>query len=90
MVVAMGNILADGTISRGYNVTSVTWDANNICYLIALTGMSYNQSNYVTLVTPGGDFLGRYGSFSGDLLVRIYDWSGPVQGPFSFVVLQTP
>jgi hypothetical protein len=90
MIVAMGNVLADGTISRGYNVTSVTWDTTNLRYQITLTGITYSSNNYVTLITAGGDFVGRYESLSGNLLVYIYALSGQAQGPFSFMVLATP
>ena len=87
MIVAMGNILANGTISQGYNVASVTWDTANLRYQITLAGITYSSSDYVTLVTSGGDFVGRYESLSGDLLVSIYGLSGQGQGPFSFMVL---
>ena len=90
MIVAMGNILADGTISQGYNVASVTWDTTNLRYQITLTGITYSSNDYVTLVTSGGDFVGRYESLSGDLLVSIYGLSGQGQGPFSFMVLECP
>jgi hypothetical protein len=86
----MGNILADGTISREYNVTSVTWDTANQRYQIALTGMTYPSNNYVTLITCGGLFGGYYESLSGNLLVYLYGLSGQGQGPFSFVVLAPP
>ena len=90
MIVAMGNILADGTISREYNVTSVTWDTANQRYQITLTGITYSSNNYVTLITCGGLFGGYYESLSGNLLVYLYGFSGQGQGPFSFMVLAPP
>jgi hypothetical protein len=90
MIVAMGNILTDGTISREYNVTSVAWDTANQRYQITLTGITYSSNSYVTLITCGGLFGGYYESLSGDLLVYLYGFSGQGQGPFSFVVLATP
>jgi hypothetical protein len=90
MIVAMGNILADGTISREYNVTSVTWDTANQRYQITLTGITYSSNNHVTLVTCGGLFGGYYESLSGNLLVYLYGFSGQGQGPFSFMVLECP
>jgi hypothetical protein len=90
MIVAMGNILADGKISRGYNVTSVAWDTNNRRYQITLTGITYSSNNYVTLITCGGLFGGYYEGLSGDLLVYVYGFSGQGQGTFSFAVLECP
>lgn len=90
MIVAMGNVLANGSVSCGYNVGSVSWDAANSRYQITLTGVNYVPTDYVTVVTPGGEFLGRYDGLSGRLLVYLYDLSGQAQGPFSFIVLKTP
>ena len=90
MIVAMASVKSDGTILQGYNVTSVTWTSYN--YQIALTGISYDYADYVTLVTTGSSMLhADYGSASNMLIVMITDNAGaPVTGAFSFVVLEIP
>jgi hypothetical protein len=93
MIVAMGNILADGTMSLGYKVASVTWDTTNLRYEITLTGITYSSNNYVTLVTMVQSGTRTYytGSGSGHLSLYIYNNLGEnVQEHFHFVVLECP
>ena len=94
MIVAMGNVNTDGTVLRGYNVTSCIWNNTNQRYEITLTGINYAAGNYVTTVTPCylfGDSAGYSSSTQGKLLVEILDSAGkPTQGWFSFMVLECP
>ena len=86
MIVAMATVKGDGTILQGYNVTSVTWTSYN--YQIALTGISYDYADYVTLVTSADALHAQYSSASNMLTVMILDNAGaPVTGAFSFMVL---
>jgi hypothetical protein len=91
MIVAMGNIKQDLTILQGYQVDNVTWDAGQLWYDIALTGIDFNNSNYVTVVTPvfpGGG--ASYNSAGGHLIVTVLnDVGNRVQYGFSFMVLDT-
>lgn len=91
MIVAMGTIGPTGSILSGYNVNSAYWNDGTMRYEITLTGRTYNYADYVTVVTPGADLIGRFGSVLGMLVVYIYDFLGnKVQGTFSFVVLECP
>jgi hypothetical protein len=91
MIVAMGTIGANATITQGYNVSSCSWNPLSLIYEITLTGISYVWDNYVTLVTTQSNILHvNYGSASGKLLVNIWDNNhSPVQSAFSFMVLDT-
>ncbi len=96
-IAAMGNIAADCTIIRGYNVTSCIWEDTYARYRIALTGISYSENSYVTMVTPelGPLFLdvayASYGQSSDNLIVQICDQHmAPIRSDFSFVVLGYP
>jgi len=92
MVVAMGNFI-NGQVNKGYNVTNVIFYTDH-AYHITLTGITYNCSAYVALVTlqlGGSGFTVRTACFSGDLVVYIYDAAGnPIEAWFSFVVLGIP
>ena len=91
MIVAMGFIIGDGTIGRGYNVTSCSWNAAQQRYDITLTGINYVTGRYVTLVTPTAKYVygASYESFSGKLGVNLTSSGGnPIQGSFSFMVLE--
>lgn len=99
MIVAMGNIAADGTISQGYNIVSVHMpeeEGANPYYEITLTDIYYQQSGYVTVVTPAdtayqGLTAGYMESGSGKLIVNIFLGEYNVTaGAFSFMVLQCP
>ena len=92
MMVAMGVVGQDGSLLKGYNVTSSELDSNVPAYTITLTGINYNHLNYVTQVTPHGPFLfADYSSYSGDLIVFVCSSSGGATvASFSFMVLEVP
>ena len=93
MIVAMGFIIGDGTIGRGYNVTSCSWNAAQQRYDITLTGIYYSTGGYVTLVTPTMEYVygAAYESSSGKLGVNLIGNTGnPAMSSFSFMVLQVP
>jgi len=88
MIVAMGNIGADGTIYAAYNVTSVALVGTE--YHIALTGIWYS-SNYVAVVTlpnvGAANFVKTGGDGAGNFMVVMWDiFYEPVQDSFHFVV----
>jgi hypothetical protein len=93
MIVAMGNIAADGTTRQGYNVTSCTYmQAAYGWYVIELTAINYSNTDYMTLVTAIGQkpMSVSTNSSDGKLIVKIQEegrdsWSCD----FSFVVLDT-
>jgi hypothetical protein len=95
MIVAMGNINTNGTVSQGYHIANCTWNAANNWYVITLAGISYDYLSYVTLVSAAGpsnsSYTAQYGSASNNLIVWLSDDAGnPVQFSFSFMVLETP
>jgi hypothetical protein len=100
MIVAMGTIDKDGTVVQGYNVAGVTlYIPFQYGYEVTLTGITYEPSNYVTLVTPGpaaypgtSNVTGcRFFSSNGKLRVSLLDENGDnVWGLFSFVILAVP
>jgi hypothetical protein len=92
MVVAMGFIIGDGTVGRGYNVTSCSWNATHEYYEITLTGINYITGRYVTLATICGSYsYPVYESIDGKLCVTIVGSSGnPTMNSFSFMVLRAP
>ncbi len=92
MIVAMGFIIGDGTIGRGYNITGCVWNAAQQRYEITLTGIDYITGCYVTLVTPTMAYMygAGYESDSGKLCVVLIGNSGnPGMSSFSFMVLDT-
>ncbi|HUU62965.1 MAG TPA: hypothetical protein VMX96_03480 [Dehalococcoidia bacterium] len=109
LIVAMGYVYEDYTnqpeghprLISGYNVDEVTW--NGDCYTITLTGISYNQLNYVVQVTPIGGpppLFTSAGNVNGKLCVTLHKvesgWdpqyvSVPYAiGSFQFVVFKYP
>ena len=92
MTVAMGVINQSAQIIEGYNVTSCEYTSGY--YRIALTGITYADSDHVTLVTPMFDSTKRFAantSFEGNLMVFLYDATGTAgQCSFSFMVLECP
>jgi len=92
MIVAMGFIIGNGTIGRGYNVTSCSWNATQEYYEITLTGINYITGRYVTLATICGSYsYPVYESVDGKLCVTIVGSSGnPTMNAFSFMVLRAP
>jgi hypothetical protein len=98
LIVAMGNISADGTINQAYNVDNVSMpeeEGANPYYAITLTGIYYDQSAYVTMVTctdAGYSHLtATYSSGGGQLVIEILSDAGTVVvSDFSFMVLQCP
>jgi hypothetical protein len=91
MIIAMGTVDDDGTLLQAYNVTSVTW--TDYDWRIELTGIEYDEPDYVTIVTaiyPGINYAGFYGN--GDALyVRVFGHDGTTkESGFSFVVLDVP
>ena len=92
MIVAMGVVLPNGTLVQSYNVTSCVWDAGNSEYLIQLTGITFDMTDYVVLVTPAGSagFSWFYIDMSGSLAIGFTANPQYVQCMFSFVVLECP
>jgi hypothetical protein len=96
MIVAMGLIDANGSVVQGYNVTSVTWDVVNEVYIIELTGIEFQISDFVVLVTPAA-YAGIWPTYTimpeypGRLVVAMMV-SGlvDVSASFSFMVLECP
>ena len=91
MIVAMGMVTADGTLSQAYNVDSATWDGTNSRYVIKLTGITYTHTAYVTMVTAvDSNYTATYGADNGNLAVFFRNTSGTKQKDhFSFMVLKT-
>ena len=94
MTVAMGFVSSDGYLLDGYNVTQALWVDPQECYAIILTGISYDPTHYVTLVTESTSAGGHSASFSssmGMLIVQIRDGANnSVKNAFSFMVLECP
>lgn len=94
-MVAIGNIASDGTINRGYNVASVYIpEEGNPYYGNTLTDIYYDQSTYVTVLTPfDAGYLHltpTYASGGGKLFVHILFGVGNVTvSDFSFIVPDT-
>jgi hypothetical protein len=92
MIVAMGVINQSAQIVEGYNVTSCEWTSSY--YLIGLTGITYDESHYVTAVTPiwsSNEHFPVITSVEGKLIVGLIDTTGtPGKGSFSFMVLEFP
>jgi hypothetical protein len=94
MIVAMGTVSADGSLSQDYNVDTVTWDSANSRYVIKLTGITYTHTGYVTIVTAvDSAYTSTYGADSGNLIVYLRNTVPPNAGVkqkyhFSFVVLK--
>jgi len=92
MIVAMGVINGIAQILEEYNVTSCQWVGG--FYEIVLTGITYSESDYVTLVTPmwsGNEQFAVIAANAGKLVVRLTDDAGTSgQGSFSFMVLECP
>jgi hypothetical protein len=92
MIVAMGMVTSDASLSQAYNVDSVTWDATNSRYVIKLTGITYTHTAYVTVVTAvDNNYTATYGADNGNLVVVFRNTSAVKQKDhFSFVVLKAP
>lgn len=95
MVVAMGIISSGGTVIQGYNVSEATWDDINERYSITLTGIDYDSSQYVTVITTcSARTACGYGSVGNKLVVELVngerDGERGGKGRFSFVVYQVP
>lgn len=92
MIVAMGMISATGTLMQDYNVGTVTWNDGLKRWEVELTGINYNFTDYVTVVTAhytSGTCTS--GAISGLLTIYPQDSSGAgVKIAVSFVVLQVP
>ncbi len=91
MIVAMGRVTRTGSIGASLNVSSVTWNNASERWEIALDGINYLDSQYVTVVSAvfrtGVSGYANHDSVSGKLLVKIFDADGtPIQEGFSFVV----
>lgn len=87
-VVAAGFITSGATVTTGYNIQSVTWDAGYSRYTIVITGVNYFYSDYITIVTcaAGECRTAVTNSLSGQLIVSIFDSTGSkVQENFQFV-----
>jgi len=90
-IVAMGRVTRTGSIGASLNVSSVTWNNASERWEIALDGINYLDSQYVTVVSAvfrtGVSGYANHDSVGGKLLVKIFDADGtPIQEGFSFVV----
>ncbi len=105
MIVAMGTITtaaryfeSEVIVSEAYNVTEATWDQWGEYCRITLTGIDYDTSRYVTVVTPIDSSLVSYyvRSDNNQLLVSLVDlkpgltYGKSITGRFSFVVYEVP
>ena len=96
MIVAMGNVLSDETVSQAHNVSSAIWNSQIKIWEIQFTDIYYQSSDYVTIVSAHSSIYGKvdswYYEWEGKLRVVTYEesieWSLPY--PFSFVVLALP
>jgi hypothetical protein len=90
MIVAMGMVNSDASLSQSYNVDSVTWDAANSRYVIKLTGITYSHTAYITVVTAvDSNYTATYGADNGNLVVYFRNTAAAKQkAHFSFVVLK--
>ena len=92
--IAYGSIQADGTIVSGSGNFTCTYSGSFTNYEIAITGESYSNNGYTTVITPVNSgtpvartSTARETSTSGHLLVYIWNLSGSrVQNDFSFIV----
>lgn len=50
--VAKGYINADGTVENAVNVDDATWDSNFNSYVITLDDITYDNTEYVTVIMP--------------------------------------
>ncbi len=93
--IAMGYVISNGFLSRGYNIESCTWNAGTQNYLINITGVKYQQPPiYLTQVTVAGTgaaFGVATSSGSGELVVTLYTTTGTrTQAAFQFVTYAVP
>jgi hypothetical protein len=89
--IAYGTVTAAGVFSNGSSNFTVSWDATNNWYLIAIPGESYHFLSDTTMVTPAtsSPLFAATNSVSGQLIVQIYNLSGTrVQSAFSFAVFR--
>ena len=97
LIVAMGfmNEEQPSRLENSYNVSNVVWDSTKQCYVITLTDIYYNYSNYITLTIPIGLVFGL-ASFTGAGDGKLYVWlwnesvGDYVPGSFQFVVFRYP
>ena len=84
---AYGFINSDGTVQTATPNVSCTWSAAGSRYEITIAGENYFYDEYVTVVTPSGDFASpRTGSVSDNLLVYFEnEYGGLVQRSFQFI-----
>jgi len=93
-IVAMGMITSDAEVAYGYNVISADWKAEDrmIYYVVTFTGIDYESSQYVTLVTATGALKACSHYWQDNkLLVRMHNLEGSdAKGPFTFIVCRVP
>jgi len=92
MIVAMGLVAPDGSVSSALNVASVTWRDGPKWWEIELDGIDYTFGDYVTIVSCMGLDGGyaTHGGIIGDGALRVstFDSTGtPIRQAFTFVVL---
>jgi hypothetical protein len=88
--IAYGYIQLDGSVGAATPNVSSTWNEAQERFEITIAGETYDQTQYVTVVTPVGTyspFTVFTSSESGKLLVRIFNVSpDAVRSEFNFVV----
>lgn len=90
-VVAMGFITKEITVSHGYNISEVIWDSGYERYVITLTGIGYEVSRYVTVITPTRtDVQVGYGTHDNKLWVTLNYGERWSRANFSFIVYEIP
>ncbi|MFC2003657.1 hypothetical protein ACFLV4_06945 [Chloroflexota bacterium] len=90
-VVAMGFITKEATVSHGYNISEVIWDSGYERYVITLTDIDYEVSQYVTVITPTRtDVQLGYGAHDNKLWVTLNYGERKSRADFSFIVYEVP
>ncbi len=83
---AYGMVYDNGTIEYAKNVVSVHWNSTSQWWEIALNGVNYYYTSFVTVVSSFFDSTAAYDSVNGNLLVRVYSNGKAVKKGFSFRV----
>ncbi|MHB8512981.1 MAG: hypothetical protein ACYDCC_12465 [Actinomycetota bacterium] len=96
-LVAFGSVANDGTKQSGTPNVSTMWDSGHHWYSITITGVTYDDASFTSLVTleqanPTSPCVGTRAVTNGDggnLLVVVDDGSGaPTQCGFHFAVIK--
>ena len=90
-VVAYGNFATDGTMNVGSSNLSCSWSVSNMAYTCTITGVTYTNTGFITLVTATEAYLvPSVGVISGSLQIGFVNMSNTLTQPpngFSVTVL---